>query len=76
MFKWVKGHQDKTKAYDQLPQEAQLNITADTLATEMQNEDNPPTARAAQAPMDLHQALLTYSLMDNESPHITKNTYK
>jgi hypothetical protein len=37
-FYWVKGHQDKNKTYEELPLEAQLNIDADELAGEFQDE--------------------------------------
>ena len=37
-FKWVKGHQDNNTRYEDLPLEAQLNIDADELAGEYQNE--------------------------------------
>jgi hypothetical protein len=37
-FYWVKGHQDKNKTYEELPLEAQLNINADELAGEYQDE--------------------------------------
>ncbi|OEU11291.1 hypothetical protein FRACYDRAFT_246405 [Fragilariopsis cylindrus CCMP1102] len=35
-YKWVKGHQDSAKAYDDLSLEAQLNVDADALAGEYQ----------------------------------------
>jgi NAD-dependent dihydropyrimidine dehydrogenase PreA subunit len=37
-FYWVKGHQDNNKTYEELPLEAQLNIDADQLAGEFQDE--------------------------------------
>jgi hypothetical protein len=37
-FYWVKGHQDNNQAYEELPLEAQLNIDADELAGEFQEE--------------------------------------
>jgi hypothetical protein len=37
-FYWVKGHQDNNKTYEELPLEAQLNIDADELAGEFQEE--------------------------------------
>ena len=37
-YKWVKGHQDSAKAYDDLSLEAQLNVDADALAGEYQEE--------------------------------------
>ncbi|OEU15138.1 hypothetical protein FRACYDRAFT_239817 [Fragilariopsis cylindrus CCMP1102] len=37
-FKWVKGHQDNNMKYDDLPLEAQLNVDADELAGEYQEE--------------------------------------
>jgi hypothetical protein len=37
-FYWVKGHQDNNKTYAELPLEAQLNIDADELAGEFQDE--------------------------------------
>jgi hypothetical protein len=38
-FKWVKGHQDNNTKYKELPLEAQLNIDADALAGEYQDEN-------------------------------------
>ena len=37
-FYWVKGHQDKNNTYLELPLEAQLNVDADELAGEYQEE--------------------------------------
>ena len=37
-FRWVKGHQDNNTKYEDLPLEAQLNIDADELAGEYQEE--------------------------------------
>ena len=37
-FHWVRGHQDRNKDIDKLPIEAQLNIGADELANEWQEE--------------------------------------
>jgi len=35
-YKWVRGHQDKHTAYDDLPLEAQLNVDADKFAGDFQ----------------------------------------
>jgi len=38
-YRWVKGHQDNDTAYMDLPLEAQLNVDADELAGEYQQDD-------------------------------------
>ncbi len=44
-LKWVRGHQDRTTSYEDLPRDAQLNIHADTAAGNFQR-DCPPQSHS------------------------------
>jgi hypothetical protein len=49
-LKYVKGHQDAKKAYRTLPLMAQLNVDADGLATQYQEESGTPRPHVLMSP--------------------------
>jgi hypothetical protein len=69
-LKYVKGHQDNKLPYEQLPLLARLNVDADTMAGQFQNnhgQDRPIVLLTSQARVQIHviEGTVTSSLAAN-----------
>jgi exonuclease III len=58
-FKWVKGHQDRERSYDQLSLDAQLNVDADRLAGDYQQRKGAPHPEVPRFPHNPAQLVLS-----------------
>jgi hypothetical protein len=73
-LKWVKGHQDSKKPFDSLSREAQLNVIADSLASEFHNsEDQTLRSRPNTPPPPMCRASLlirNHRITSNHKQHL------